>query len=114
MSFPPASVWADLMPHSITVAPLAGVNDYGEEIYSTGSSEVATYTARVSYKPTRTLSFQGEEVISAVTVTVASTTPINATDLVTLPDGSQPPLISVSQHPGPEGLHHQTLMMGRG
>ena len=111
MTFPHVSAWADLMPHTITVAALDGVDDYAEPTYST---DVASYPARVVYKPTRTHSFQGEEVIASVSVTVASTTPITATDLVTLPDGSQPPLISVSQYPSPDGLHHQTLLMGRG
>ena len=114
MSFPHVSVWAEGMPHQITVSSLFGYDDYAQPTYSTASSMVSTYSARVVYKPTKTMSFQGEEVISSVTVIVASTTPINATDLVTLPDGSQPPLISVSQYPGPDGLHHQTLLMGRG
>lgn len=114
MTFPHVSTWAALMPDTITVAPLSGVDDYGEETFATLSSEISTYDARVVYKPTRTENFQGEEVIASVTVYCASTSPFSATDQITLPDGSQPPLISISQYPGPDGLHHQTLLMGRG
>jgi hypothetical protein len=99
--------YLDLMPHTVIINDLSGTNRYGEEVYST---QATTYQARVLRKPKLVRDFIGDEVVSHTTVWLASTGPaIEATAQVTLPDGSQPPLISVEEYPDEDGLHHQVL-----
>lgn len=103
------SAFLELMPHTITVSTMTGFDAYGDPAHSTSGT---TYRARVKEEPKLIRDFIGEEVISTVTVWVASTGQIPATSLVTLPGGDQPALLSVSQVPDEDGIHHNVLHFG--
>lgn len=109
MSFDPE--FLTLMPSTIQVRELFGVNDYGEPSYSTA---VTRYRCLVQLQPTLVNNAQGEEVVSSHTAYVASTGTMNATALYTLPDGSTPALQSITTMFDEDGIHHSVLHFGGG
>lgn len=100
------------MDSTITVTTRASHNNYGEPQFSTAS---VTYRARIVEKPGFTRSADGEDVGFTHTLWVASTgsVSITATDRITLPDGTAPPIVAVERMPDEEGEHHCKVMMGR-
>ena len=77
--------FSDLMLSTITVAPMASVNRYAEEVYSTGTTDYPCY---IEYKYQKVVDFMGEEVVSNTEVILASTSVLEATAQFTLPDAS--------------------------
>lgn len=107
MTFPTFD-FADLMNFEVVVSPLASVNRYAEEVYSTASS---THPAHVEYKYQNVIDFMGNEVVSNTEVILASTFALDATAQFTLPDGSTPHLVSMTRIED-EGIHYHFLYFG--
>lgn len=82
-------IWLSMLPSTMTVRELYGVNDYGEPSFSTAAKSYRCYVQAVQ---SLVNNFQGEETVATHTVYMASTSLQNATALFTLPDGSTPPL----------------------
>lgn len=97
-----------LMPHTITVAPWASQNAYGEPTYGSAVS----YTARVQGKTQMVRDSVGVERVSTVTVYVATTASIGPKDKLTLPNGwtpASPSIIAVQRVSDESGDHHTVI-----
>jgi hypothetical protein len=101
----------ELMPHTISVQAFDSVNQYGEESYSTS---VTTYTALVEEHPQIVRDSFGELTLSSHISYTASTSRIPVTSLITLPDGTQPPIIRSDVFSDEDGIHHVVLFFGSG
>lgn len=106
----PISDWFDLMPDTITVEPFLSRDSYGVPSYSASTN----YKSRVIQKPTRVLAANGEEVVAKGVIWVGASPGITAEDRITLPDGSTPPIISVSSIPDDSGDHHEKVFYASG
>lgn len=97
-----------LMPHTITVAPWASQNAYGEPSYLSAVS----YIARVQGKTRMVRDSTGVERVSTVTVYVATTAAIGPKDKLTLPSGwtpASPSIIAVQRVSDESGDHHTVI-----
>ncbi len=112
------------MTETVTIAPRASLNDYGEGV----PGPAKTYTAWINRNPrefrtaTAEVAGQGSRGRAAVylggrvetdgTVTdLADLTTPTADDLLTLPDGSQPPIVEVRELRDPAGDRHVVLVL---
>lgn len=94
----------DFYPHTVTIAPFASKNNYGEDV--TGS----TRTAKAYIEPNASLS-RGVEVDEKTVSTTAYINDLNITlrDVITLPDGRTPVIVSVQTHTEVLGLEHSVV-----
>lgn len=112
MSF--ESEFRGLMASTVTIEEVASMDEYGKRTYGTGT----TYQARVRQKIERVFNLQGREEWAKTKVWVAphSTTgafpTISPRSRVTLPDGTQPPLIAFERIYDENGPHHMILWFG--
>ncbi len=97
-----------LMPHTVTVEPLTGRDDYGRPTYGAA----VQYRARVVGKQKLVRAADGAERVSATTVYLASAPGVGPEDRITLPDGSRPPILAVSKVPDEKGAHHEVVYCG--
>ena len=102
------SDWSDMMPETVTHAELASRDAYGARNYGTPAS----YSVRVSYKPTLIRTTDGSEVVAKGFIWFQGTPNIDPEDQVTLPDGSTPPILAVERVSDQSGLHHTKLFFG--
>jgi archaellum component FlaG (FlaF/FlaG flagellin family) len=109
MSFDDA--FLGLMNSTVTVSTRGASNNYGEPSFSTSSVD---YRARIVEKPGFIRSAQGEDIGYSHTLWIRSTgsVSITATDRITLPDGSSPPVVAVERYPDETGPNHVKVMMG--
>lgn len=93
------------MPHTVTIAPYASTNNYGEDV--TG----ATRTAKAYVEPMKIIQF-GDQVNEEVRTTTAYINDLNITvrDTITLPDGSTPTIVSIAKHDEVAGLEHTEVV----
>lgn len=108
MSFEAAS-YLEFMPSTVSIQTRAGSNNYGEPSVST---TVTKYRARITFQPHEMRRAGGEVVAVKNICWVASTGTINATDKITLPDGSTPTILAVQTPMDADGNHHNKLMLG--
>lgn len=102
----------DLMPSSVTVAHLASRSVTGTVTYTTTAS---TYRARIVQKQHQVRDSQGNTVMAAAVMWIASTGTINATDRIRIPAGSgstAPPILAVESFPDEDGTHHYKIHLG--
>jgi head-tail adaptor len=101
------------MDSTVTVSTRSGHSNYGEATYSTSS---ATYRARIVEKPGFIREAAGETIQFSHTLWIRSTgsVSITATDRITLPDGTKPPIVAVERIPDEDGEHHVKVMLGGG
>jgi len=109
MSFDPA--FLEFMPHTIVVYPLTGFDEYAEASFSASGS---TYSAMVEEKPDVIRSAFGDEIVSSHVAYVASTSRIDLSSRVVLPDGTEPPLVRSDVFSDEDGFHHNILFFGSG
>jgi len=97
----------DLMPLTIQVSHLASVNSYNEATYSSP----VEYRARL--EPTRRFlrGPEGTEQLVSARLIVDAQGELVESDRVTLPDGTQPLVVSVTTEYDENGIHHQTYML---
>ncbi len=110
------------MTEMIAIAPRASLNDYGEGV----PGPAKTYTAWINRNPRERRSGTAEvagqgiraavylggrvETDGSITDLADLTTP-TADDLLTLPDGSQPPIVEVRELRDPAGDRHVVLIL---
>ncbi len=97
-----------LMFHTVTVEPFTGRDEYGRPTYGAATQ----YRARVVGMQRLVRTPDGAEKVSATTVYLASAPGVGPEDRVTLPDGSQPPILVVSRMPDDRGWHHEVVYCG--
>jgi len=100
--------WKDLMPDTVGVYELVSRDEYGDPTYGTRAS----YDARIVRKPTRVIDSAGDEVMAKGMVWIATTATIDPEDAIELPDGTRPPILSVSRFPDESGDHHIKVFFG--
>lgn len=101
----------ELMPSTVKVSTRTTHNNYGEASFATTTS---SYRARVVSKPGYLRTAEGEEISYAHIAWIRSTgaVSITASDRITLPDGSTPPVVGVERYPDQDGAHHVKVMFG--
>jgi len=88
---------------TVTIEPYYGQNQYAEPIYGLPIE----YPAFVQRKTKLVRSAAGKEVVSTAQVYLNGTVNIDIQDRITLPDGSQPAILSVEVLPDELGnVHH--------
>jgi hypothetical protein len=102
-----------LMPETVSVAAVTATDGYGKRTYGTATS----YRARVRHKTQRIFSVNNVEEWAKHKVWIApnadGTIPtLDARSLVTLPDGSQPPVLAVDHVTDEDGVHHVLVWFG--
>jgi len=108
MSFEYAS-YLEFMPSTVKISTRKGSNNYGEATVSTTTTR---YRARITFQPHEMRRAGGEVVAVKNVCWVASTGTIHATDRITLPDGSTPPILGVETPTDRDGNHHNKLLLG--
>lgn len=101
-------LWADMLPHTITVEPFTGTDVFGG--YTYGAAQ--TYSARVQGRTRLVTTREGEEKTSNVTIYVSGSG-IGPQDRVTLPvqfQPTQPPILSVQLVSDESGHHHTVIL----
>ena len=98
-----------MMPHTVTVRTLASKSADGSPTYSTAAS---TYTARVVTAQRQIRDGSGNVKMAAFDVWIASTGSLSPQSRFTLPDGSSPPVLSLSSYPDEDGTHHTKVVFG--
>jgi hypothetical protein len=76
---------------AVSLKSQTGLNDYGEPSVGAATS----YSAVLTKRDRKVLSTSGAEVVSSMTVLIPENVSVSVTDQITLPDGTQPPIISV-------------------
>lgn len=100
----------ELMTQTVTIAPFSSNNAYGEPSFGTAVS----YSARVVNKPKMIRNAQGKEVVSMAQTWLYGSPTVTPDDRITLPDGTQPPILYVAQYPDENGAHHEVVYTGGG
>jgi hypothetical protein len=107
-----AELFDDVLPDAVTVEPWTGQNPNGGATYGPA---VAIARARVVRGSKMFRDDRGQQVLSIATLYAgASEVRIGPKDRVTLPDGTQPPILgSPSVYPDESGDLVQTVHFGR-
>lgn len=91
---------------TVTIEPFIGVNAYAEPQYGVP----VQYSAFVQRKTKLVRDRTGREVVSTAQVYLDGTVNIGVQDRITLPDGSQPIVLSVEVLPDETGaIHHRVV-----
>ena len=100
-----------LMDSTIKISTRTAHSNYGEPTF-TGST--TSYRARIVHKPGYMRDATDEDVAYQHVLWVRSTgaVSITASDRLTLPDGSTPPILSVERYPDETGPHHVVIHTG--
>lgn len=110
------SGWFDLLTQSVSVAPYASRNAYGEDSYGAA----VTYRARVVGKRSKVINAAGQEVVSDQTVYLGTANAVDPRSRVTLSTADagsteeyaiHPPIISTGRYPDENGNHHSVLFL---
>lgn len=100
-----------MMTSTLKVSTRTTINNYGEPSFATSTTN---HRARIVHKPGYVRSGEGEEVAYEHIAWVRSTggTSITASDRVTMPDGTTPPVQRVERYADDDGPNHVKLFMG--
>ena len=100
-----------LMDSTIRVSTRGTHNNYGEPSFA---ATTASYRARIVYGPTYDRSPGSESVEYSHVLWVRSTgaVSITASDRITLPDGTTPPVAKVERFADEDGPHHCKIYLG--
>lgn len=100
----------DLMPDTIVArAPGTARNLRGE---LTGLGEPVPHRARVVYRARALRNDAGDVVTSSTQAYVYGAPGLTTEYVITLPDGSEPPVIMVERFPDEDGPHHEIVWFG--
>jgi len=91
---------------TVTIEPFTGVNTYGEPQYG----DSVQYSAFVQRKTKLVRDRMGQEVVSSAQVYLDGSVDVSIQDRITLPDGSQPVILSIEALPDETGsIHHKVV-----
>ena len=96
------------MPHTITHTEFAGRDSYGKRLF--GSS--VDYSARVSYKPTKVRTTNGQEELARGVVWILGSPTVIPEDKILLPDGTEPTIMAVDVISDEVGSAHTKIYFG--
>lgn len=80
----------DMLACSVTHEPRISRDEYGAPTFGAATS----YTARIQYKTQMVRANSGEDVLASGSIIFGTVLSVTADDRITLPDGSQPLIIS--------------------
>jgi len=90
----------------VTIEPFTGVNAYGEPQYGAA----VQYSAFVQRKTKLVRDRMGQEVVSTAQVYLDGSVDVGIQDRITLPDGSQPVILSIEALSDETGnTHHKVV-----
>jgi len=93
---------ASWLRQTITIAPYSSMNDYGEATYGTAVS----VACRLVQENKMVRDRGGRETVSTVNITIDGSIDVDVRDLITLPDTTTPPILSIEDIPGPDGVSY--------
>jgi hypothetical protein len=96
----------DMLPHKVRLEPLIGGDLYNKPGYG-NPVEVA---ARVVHVEQKTTDDAGQEVVARGKIYLGSLIGVTTKHRVTLPDGSQPPIVRVHKFPDESGDDHEVIL----
>ena len=89
----------------VQIEKRTGIDGYGQPIYAAAQD----FKCRVVKRPKKVVSSTGEEKVSNTSVYFFETIGAGPEDRVTLPDGTQPPILTVESSPDRTGNRFDTL-----
>ena len=106
-----STLFLPMMDSTIKVSTRTGHGTYGQ---GTFAASTTNYRARIVRRPGYVRAPDGEDIEYRDIVWARSTgsVSITASDRVTLPDGSTPPIVSVERYPDDDGAHHVKILLG--
>ena len=109
MSF--STAFLSMMTSTLKISTRSGHDNYGK---ATFAATTTNFRARIVEKPGYLRLADSEEIAYRHIAWVRSTgaTSITASDRVTLPDGSTPPVVAVEVFPDDDGRHHRKVYFG--
>lgn len=99
------------MDSTIKVSTRSGHDNYGK---GTFAATTASYRARIVEQPGYVHGADNEQIAFRHVLWVRSTgsVSITASDRITLPDGTRPPVVGVERYPDEDGAHHVKIHLG--
>jgi len=91
---------------TVTIEPFTGVNTYGEPQYG----DPVQYSAFVQHKTKLVRDRTGQEVVSTAQVYLDGSVDVGIQDRITLPEGSQPVILSIEVLPDETGSTHHKVV----
>lgn len=109
MSF--STVFLTMMDSTIKVSTRTGHSNYGAPTFA---GTTTNFRARIVHKPGYVRGAENEEVAYRHVAWVRSTgsVSITASDRITMPDGTTPPVVGVERYPDDDGPNHVKIFMG--
>lgn len=95
----------DMMPRTVTIEPFLGRDQYTKPTYGAG----VDYKARLQDRFQMVRNAEGEQVVARGIAYIACTAAVSVKDRITLPDGSQPIILSADNEDDETGAHHLRL-----
>ena len=99
------SDFSECFTSTISIAPLNSWDGYSKPTYGVP----VDYSARISERNVKVRNAQGEDVVADGDILLESSVVVPPESQVTLPDGSNPVIISVNRAYDDNGLHHTRL-----
>jgi len=99
------SDFSDMLTETITVYTRTGADSYGKPIFGGGVS----YSCRIQWRNTLVRDARGEEVVASGNALLQGAPALSSDDKVTLPDGSEPLILTVTRAFDEEGAHHSRV-----
>jgi len=91
---------------TVKIESFTSINIYGEPQYGTA----VQCSAFIEYKTKLVRDATGQEVVSTVQIYLDGSIDVNIQDRITLPDGSQPVILSIEALPDETGsIHHKVV-----
>lgn len=104
----------ELLSQEVTRVAYTGQDGYGQPAFGAATK----IRCRIVYKPVILRGRGGGEATGVIREVVASATVYcsgvvgwNLRDKITLPDGSQPPILEVRNYPDEDGSHHEMVLL---
>jgi hypothetical protein len=96
----------DMLPHKVRLESLMGGDLYNKPGYGNPVEVVA----RVVYEEQKTTDDTGQEIVARGKVYLGGVFGVTPKHRVTLPDGSQPPIVRVQKFPDETGDDHEVIL----
>ena len=100
--------WRQVFPQTARFCPLSSRDSYGKPTYDDG----VDYSARISYKSVKIIGPDGQEIQAKGAIWFLGRPTVTQDDKIVLPDGSAPPILSVSRPSDEFGVHHTKVWFG--
>ncbi len=97
----------DLMRDRVTFEPFLGTDLYAKR---SDGNPILVEHARVVWENVKTTDDAGQDIVAKGKIYLGGVYGITPAHRVTLPDGSQPPIVRVLKYPDEKGGHHEVVL----